>query len=125
MRRQQLLAGLVGLSTLGCGAGWHQPPQLTPGPWPPRQQVQVWSSGQALRWHSVAIEGDSISGVPFVQAPDCDSCRGSVPLDDVDSVRVGNPVAGFLKTLGLVVGVPALLLVIACAEGPGGPPCSE
>jgi hypothetical protein len=41
MRRSGLLISLLGLSLVGCGAGWHQPRQLTPGPWPARQQVQV------------------------------------------------------------------------------------
>jgi hypothetical protein len=39
----------------------------------------------------------------------------------VDSVRLGSPVAGFWKTLGLVVGVPALIAVVLC--GPDGTRC--
>ena len=125
MRRQQLLAGSWDSVHLGAARVGISLPQLTPVPGLRGNRSKSGRAVKRSRWHSVVIEGDSISGVSFVQAPDCDSCRGSVPLDDVDSVRVGNPVAGFLKTLGLVVGVPALLLVIACAEGPGGPPCSE
>jgi hypothetical protein len=39
----------------------------------------------------------------------------------VDSVRLGSPVAGFWKTLGLVVGVPAFIAVVLC--GPDGTRC--
>jgi hypothetical protein len=120
-----LFAGLVGISILGCGAGWHQPPRLTPGPWPPRQQVQVWTGRQVIRWHSVALEADSLSGVPFVQPQDCDSCRTWISMGEVDSVRVGNPEAGFLKTMGLLFGTPVLFFTILCStSSEGGPPCS-
>jgi hypothetical protein len=42
----------------------------------------------------------------------------------VDSVRLGNPVAGFWKTVGLVIAVPMLTFAVICA-GESGPPCSE
>lgn len=99
----------------GCGAGWHQPPQLTPGPWAPRQQVQVWSAGQMERWHAVVVGADSISGAPYVRPTVCDSCRRSLPRTAVDSVRVGNPVAGFWKTFGLFLVLPIVLLTIYCS----------
>lgn len=112
-----LLGCLLGIGTLACGAGWRQPPQLVPGTLKPRQQVQVWSGGQAARWHGVEVRADSISGVPFMRPLDCDSCRRSLLRASVDSVRVGHPVAGFWKTLGLVVGVPFALLVLYCWDG--------
>ena len=111
------LGALLGLSTLACGAGWHQPPPMVPGALKPRQQVQVWSGGQAARWHGVVVRADSISGVPFMRPLDCDSCRRALPRASVDSVRLGNPVAGFWKTFGLVVGVPFALLVLYCWDG--------
>jgi hypothetical protein len=114
MRHHALLCSLLGLGTLACGAGWHRPAELSPGPWRPRQQVQVWAGGQTLRWHGVVIEADSISGVPFRQPPDCDSCRVKVARQRVDSVRVGNPTAGFWKTFGLVMAVPMVAQVIIC-----------
>jgi hypothetical protein len=114
MRRPHLLCAFVGLSTVACGAGWHQPAQLTPGPWPPRQQFQVWARGQVVRWHAVVVRSDSISGVPFLQAPACDTCRRAIPRASVDSVLVGRPMAGFWKTVGLVVGLPALVFAALC-----------
>ena len=119
MRRYHLIGGALGLSTAACGAGWHQPAHLTPGPWPIRQQVQVWSERQALRWHAVVVLQDSISGVPFLAAPACDSCRRTLPLAVVDSVRVGRPVAGFWKTVGLVIGLPFAAFMVLCGGGDG------
>ena len=117
MRRYDLLLGLLSLGTWGCGAGWHQPPQIAPGPWPARQQVQVWMGARAERWRGVVVGRDSISGVPFLQPLACDSCRRAVPRVAVDSVRIGKPVAGFWKTVGLLVGIPAAVLAVICWGG--------
>ena len=121
MPGHRLWLSFLGLGAVACGAGWHQPALLRPGPLPVRKQAQVWSSGQAQRWHSVVVKADSISGVPFLQAPECDSCRMALPLAIVDSVRVGSPEAGFWKTLGLIVGIPALIGIVLC--GPDGTRC--
>jgi len=69
------LAGSTALLATGCGAGWHQPGTAPTGALPPRQQVQVWQAGSALRWHAVRISGDSVSGIPFMKSIACDSCR--------------------------------------------------
>ena len=115
MRCNPLWCTLLGLVTLGCGAGWHRPAELSPGPWRPRQQVQVWTGGQAPRWHGVVVQADSISGVGFRQAPDCDSCRVTVALQRVDSVRLGNPTAGFWKTFGLIAALPFVVSTVLCS----------
>jgi len=107
----------LALLTVGCGAGWHQPAVLSPGPMPNRQQVQVWSSGQMRRWHAVRVTEDSISGVPFTERPNGADCRESIARIAVDSVRVGNPIAGFWKTIGLVLGVATVLMGIWCEGG--------
>jgi hypothetical protein len=77
------------------------------------------------RWHALVIGADSISGVPYVRPPGCDSCRVALPRAEVDSVRLGNPVAGFWKTFGLVVGIPVLVFGAICLVDGGGPPCSR
>ena len=82
--------------------------------------MQVWSERQALRWHAVVVLQDSISGVPFLAAAACDSCRRTLPLAVVDSVRVGRPVAGFWKTVGLVIGLPLAAFMVLCGGGSGG-----
>jgi hypothetical protein len=98
-----------------CGAGWHRIDPAVPNTFPKRQQVQLWRGGQPLQLHAVEFSGDSISGVHYVQPPDCDSCRVAVARASIDSLRTGNPTAGFWKTTGLVIGGLALLTVVACA----------
>ena len=108
-----------------CGAGWHRMPQPMPSALPKRQQVQVWQGNRALQWHAVSVTSDSVTGIPFHKPVDCDSCQMSVPRSSVDSLRLGNPTAGFWKTFALVVGIPIVALVVLCSTGEGGPPCSE
>ena len=112
-------AGVIVLASVvtGCGAGWHQPAPVPAGALPPRQQVQVWQGGSAVRWHAVRVSGDSVSGIPFLQPTSCDSCRTALPRASVDSIRLGSPVGGFWKTVGLVAGTFVLAGVIYCSQG--------
>jgi len=103
--------------TAACGAGWHRQNPAPSGALSPRQQVQVWQGGTALRWHAVRISADSVSGVPFLRPVSCDSCRTGLPRASVDSMRMGSPVAGFWKTVGLISGAFVLAGVIYCSQG--------
>jgi hypothetical protein len=97
----------------GCGAGWRTKP-LAAGPLPPRQQAEVWTEGRALRWHGLVVAADSISGVPYTRSPGCDSCRVALPRASVDSVRLGNPTAGFWKSVGLGMGITLAVALVSC-----------
>jgi hypothetical protein len=110
----------IGLA--GCGAGWHRA-ELTRGQLPARQQVEVWHSGTVERWHGVVLTGDSMSGVPYLRSLSCDSCRVTRPRAEVDSIRLGSPVAGFWKTVVLVVAVPVLIVEGVCAASGRFPDC--
>jgi hypothetical protein len=107
--------GLLGLALLqtGCGAGWHTT-ALAPGPLPPRQQAQVWTEGRAVRLHGIIVTADSLSGVPYIRSPACDSCRVAIPQGSVDSVRLGNPTAGFWKSVGLGMGITMAATLVIC-----------
>ena len=96
-----------------CGAGWHRQ-DIVEGNLEPGQQVQVWRQGTMLQWHAVVVAPESISGVSFLRSIKCDTCRASVPRADVDSIRFGNPLAGFWKTFGLVVGTMAVFCAAYC-----------
>lgn len=98
-----------------CGAGWRSQPDLAPGPVKPRQRAQVWHQGRAEQWHALILSADSVSGVPFVRPTDCDSCRVALPRAQVDSIRFGNPVAGFWKSFGLAYA--GMLVIYAIAWG--------
>ena len=119
-RRPLRAALLLALSLLQvrCGAGWHRIAPPAPAVLPPRQQVEVWQAGHALRLHAVQLTADSLSGVPYLQPPDCDSCRVRLPHGSIDSLRAGNPTAGFWKAVGLTLGGALLLGILACTSSP-------
>lgn len=115
MRRAAASSLMLPFFLSSCGAGWHrvEPPA---GSISARQQAQVWHDDQFEQWHALLLSHDSISGVPYFRAINCDSCRLSLARAKVDSLRYGNPTAGFWKTVGLVVGVPAVIVAIACGR---------
>lgn len=117
MRRKSGMPALLSLGLLGCGAGWHRPPDLEPRAYPAHQQVQVWQGGSVRRWQAVRITPDSISGILFTKPADCDSCRLALPRAAVDSIRLGEPVDGFWKTFGLVITGFFGALIIICRDG--------
>ena len=116
--------GIVALTAVcllsqGCGAGWHRVDLV--GPYRTGQQVQVWHDKRVEQWHAVVVRADSVTGVPYVNSVSCDSCRVAIPRAEVDSIRLGDPVAGFWKTAGLIVAIPMVILGVACGTGGGCP----
>jgi hypothetical protein len=111
------------LFLLACGAGWRRA-DLQTGVLKPRQQVQVWRGNTATRLHAVVITSDSVSAVPYWRPIECDTCRVQIARAEVDSMRFGNPVAGFWKTVGLVLAIPAAFWVGGCLEAGATPFCS-
>jgi hypothetical protein len=92
------------LAQTACGAGWHRIDPPASSRLAPRQQVQVFQGLRKLQLHAIELDPEWISGIPFHQPVECDSCRIRVPRSTVDSLKAGNPTAGFFKTLGLVLG---------------------
>jgi hypothetical protein len=113
MARHALVIGTLMLAE-ACDAGWRRPQELSPDSLSPRQQVQVWRQGRTVQWHAVVISADSISGIPYYKPVDCDSCRVAFPRASVDSIRLGDPVAGFWKSVGLVMGVMLAFCAAKC-----------
>ena len=103
MRRSILQIATLLLLT-SCGAGWHRVEVAPATSIPPRQQVLVFHGGATERWI------------------DCDSCHTSLPVAVVDSIRVGDPAAGFVKSYFFTVYavLPATLLVL-CVVTKGCP----
>lgn len=108
-----VVAATISVALWGCGAGWRRA-DIGRQEFAPRQQVQVWRQSSAAQWHGVKVAADSISGIPYNRPVECDSCRISFPLASVDSVRLGNPMVGFWKTVGLVYGGLLALCVAVC-----------
>lgn len=55
--------------------GARSAPVLTPRALPVRTQVQVWQGERVNLLHSVRLAADTVGGVPYTEAPGCDSCR--------------------------------------------------
>jgi hypothetical protein len=117
---RKLLILYLCTSSTACGAGWRS----IPTPWPatirPKQQVQVWSRKRSLELHGVFLTADSVSGIPFQQPLDCDSCRISIDRQQVDSLRIGNSARGFWVGAGLVVFGLLVGAAILCGSARGG-----
>ena len=112
---RSLVCILLLLPQTACGAGWHQIAPPVPTTLHQRQQIEVWSGGRVLRLHAVKLTSDSVIGVPYLQRPECDSCRVGLPRATVDSLRTGNPAAGLWKTVGLALGGMLVVGLAACA----------
>ncbi len=103
------IALIVALS--GCMAGWNRPAEPVPAVFKPRQRVQVWRAGSPLVLHGVRVTADSVSGVPPLENPGCDSCRVAVRRGEVDSLRV----AGTSDATAAAIAASAFLVVMGYA----------
>jgi hypothetical protein len=108
--RRSLLASFTLLNA--CGAGWHRADPSPASPLPPRQQVQIWQGQKNRVLHSVVVSSDTISGVPYQDPADCDSCRVHLARNTVDSMRLGNMGKGALKSMGFAAALMAAAAVV-------------
>jgi hypothetical protein len=106
----------VALVCAGCSAGWVRRPIESPGPLPPRQQVQVWQGGHATLLHGLKIDSTTVSGIPYHKSLSCDSCTVVIPRADVDSLRLGDLSNGLWKSVALVGGVLIVTGMIICVQ---------
>ena len=102
LSRLFVLALAVGLplASAGCGAGWHRE-HLRPRSLAQREEALIYSGTQVTHLHSVVVSPDSVIGVSATQTPRCVQCRVALPASAIDSMRVGDPVRGLLKTVAL------------------------
>ena len=106
------------LLAVGCSGGQWAPRRIEP-PFPlePSDIVGIWSGGKVEKWHAVVITPDSVSGIPYRMALQCDSCRRSMPRAQVDSMKVGPYQRRGLNALEVagVVGAALVLEIVICS----------
>ncbi len=102
----------------GCSGGRWEPRRIDlPFPVDPSDVVWIWSAGKVEKWHAVVFPPDSVSGIPYRMALQCDSCRRSMPRAQVDSMKVGPYQRRGPNALELagVVGAALLLEIVICS----------
>lgn len=102
------------LSTASCTSylGWR--PLEQPTPVKSHGFVWIWSRGTVQTWRAVVFTRDSVSGIPDGMSLKCDSGRRSLPLAQVDTMRLGYRYHSVPKDLlrdGEVVGILAAAIV--------------
>ena len=55
----------------------------------PNSPVWIWTRGGVEKWHDVFVTYDSVKGIPFDLPLGCATCRRSIPLTRVDSMKLG------------------------------------
>lgn len=74
----------------GCAGWWPLEPQH-PAALRPGDILEFHARGQAVRLHAVRFAHDSLSGVPWLQPKECDSCRVQYAVDEAADARIGHP----------------------------------
>ncbi len=108
------------LLAVGCSGGRWEPRRIDlPFPFEPSDVVWIWSAGKVEKWHAVVITPDSVSGIPYRMALQCDSCRRSMPRAQVDSMTLGHETRApnVLLLAGVVAAAIGLEMVICSAIG--------
>lgn len=57
----------------------------------PERELAIWRGAHADTLHVIRLTDSTVSGVPLPSPPDCDSCRVSLVLAQVDSTTRPRP----------------------------------
>lgn len=121
IRRSRLRKSALTFACAGLGpcAGAPRVVPLTPAPiFKPRQQVEVWGGDQTTTLHAVRVVEDEVTGVAYWKPVDCDSCRVSIPLEGVDSIRaVAGERSAIVVVASAVAAAAVVLIVWRASEG--------
>jgi hypothetical protein len=104
------VVAVVALFPLGCAGRrpTYAHSQVQP---PVDQEWRVSAGSRSLTWHAIRLSVDSISGIPLHQRVDCDSCRVTVALTEVDSIQVRNNERTLFVILGVLVAITVFMLL--------------
>jgi len=106
--RLRIVAFTLAVLAVGCHSEWR--PRLEePASIKPHDVVRIWSSDAVAQWHAVVITSDSVSGIPYETSLQCDSCRRSMPLALVDSMKVSHATSGKM----VLIGAGAVVVILA------------
>ena len=107
-----------------CTAWTPQPTSGLLEPHDPRERLQLWVQGRSHLLHGIRATQDSVSGVPYFQAPECESCRVRFALSAIDSVRVQHTDRVMGRNVMLVTLLAVTVFVVIGVTSLGGVPVS-
>lgn len=106
--------------SLACGGRWQAVPLDQPKPLPARQLAEVWSLGERKEFWGVRITGDSLSGRPAKTSPRCTTCRVTLPLSTVDSLRTWQDDKTGLIVIVSVFTAALIAFAVICGDNDNG-----
>ena len=103
---------LAGVCSLAACAYHHRVVAPYPATLPPDQRLEVWEGHSSLVLTHVTFDSLAVSGRKGPWRPACGSCRVSIPLVQVDSLRLVNSDIGW--AIGGTVALVALSVLNHC-----------
>ena len=113
-----MLASLCLLNA--CSANWRPLTAQKSQALDKRIVVEFHAKDQLVRLHGVQFSRDSVSGIPWLDHLDCDTCRVSYAMADLSGLRTGNPGAGAWFLLTPFILVMAVGVAVGVAWGLSG-----
>ncbi len=105
---------LVLLALTACSSNWQPLTLLHPSPIDRKTVLEFQAKNQLVRLHGVEFTRDSLSGIPWLEHLDCDTCRVRYAFRDISQARTGNPGAGAWLIAGpmLFVGFVGAMILL-------------
>jgi hypothetical protein len=100
----------------GC-VSWETTEIASPDKVPANRVITVWTRSGSVRWKSVQVTPDSLSGVPTTASNSCSTCRVSIHISTVDSTKSqsSNALPVILAT------APFVFLIVSLMSYDSGP----
>jgi len=99
----------------GC-THWRKDETVLLAPVPERKPVQIFTPTSTIIAHSVRVDPTTLSYISRYRPSDCDSCRVTIPLATVDSVRASKVSA--TRTSLLITSLLALYTLLVLFTPP-------
>ncbi len=93
------------LAVTACSSNWQPMTLVPPRPLEQKTVLEFRARNQLVRLHGVEFRQDSLSGVPWLEHPSCDTCRVRYAFSEISQTRTGHPGAGAWS-----VGIPMLIV---------------
>jgi hypothetical protein len=112
--RGTYFALLAVVTLTACSAHWQPVTLVQPSSLDSRTVLEFQAKNQLVRLHGVEFKRDSLSGIPWLEHLNCDTCRVRYALSDISQARTGNPGAGAWLVAGpmLFVGFVGALILL-------------